>query len=184
MKYQKIVSKTSLLKSSNSSNVLLDPSSALGCSRSVKIFTLRERRKSLFKKKEKNRLHRIKIVLTREFMLDGSDDSNLPSLGILGPFILNSSVICLNSSLVSLQAFNFNYTSSHPSGHDQDEFLKALVSCPPFEEEAIMDQSLVHFWNSVFSLMIITAIFGNLAVLYIVISNRCFLFISYFPVAL
>ena len=126
------------------------------------------------KKKKKTRLHRIKIVLTREFMLDGSDDNNLPSLGILGPFILNSSVICLNSSLVSLQAFNFNYTSSHPSGPDHDEFLKALVACPPFEEEAIMDPSLVHFWNSVFSLMIITAIFGNLAVLYIVISNRYF----------
>ena len=110
-------------------------------------------------------------------MFDRTGDIN-PSPDILGPFLLNSSVICLNSSLVSLQAYNSNETSISPSPPDDEELLKALVACPPFEEEAIMRPSLVHFWNSFFSLMIITAIFGNLAVLYIVISNRyiCCLF--------
>ena len=53
---------------------------------------------------------------------------------------------------------------------EHEEFLAAAIICPSFEEEEVMEPILIHFWNSVFSIMIITAILGNLAVLYIVIS--------------
>ena len=42
-------------------------------------------------------------------MLENSEDIN-PN--ILGPFMFNSSVICVNSSLLSLQALNSSYNSS------------------------------------------------------------------------
>ena len=57
------------------------------------------------------------------------------------------------------------------SEHYHEDLLAAAILCPALEEEEeVMPQVLIHFWNSVFSLMIITAILGNLAVLYIVIS--------------
>ena len=42
-------------------------------------------------------------------MLENSEDIN-PN--ILGPFMFNSSVICVNSSLLSLQALNSSYYNS------------------------------------------------------------------------
>ena len=147
----------------------------------------------------------------------GDSENNLSE--VLGPFKLNTSIICLNTSLLHTEKTNSSYLSPSPLSkfnniktilsptsdnvqmcfnefiylcsdiyllvvifqfqHDKDdklfcseheEFLAAAIICPSFEEEEVMEPILIHFWNSVFSIMIITAILGNLAVLYIVIS--------------
>ena len=77
----------------------------------------------------------------------------------IGPIWINSTQICLNSSIMVV-----NSSASPP---DTSEIFKARVPCPVDPDQ--MEMSLVHFWNFAFTLMIITAVLGNTAVLWIVI---------------
>ena len=82
---------------------------------------------------------------------------------ILGPFKVNQTVVCFNSSL--LPEFGWK---DNPTVHLA--LLQAAVTCPPFPEEEIsMEKSLSYFWNATFTVMIIAAILGNMSVLWIVI---------------
>ena len=89
---------------------------------------------------------------------------NHSSSQILGPFRINSSILCFNSSLLPDRTINTtNYVPSH------QELLQAAVPCPSQLVTNSMEKSLVYFWNISFTLMIITAVLGNCAVLWIVI---------------
>ena len=90
-------------------------------------------------------------------------DYDTSSSQVLGPFLINSSVICFNSSLLPDRTIN---TTNYVLGHH--ELLHAAVPCPLLEINS-MKKSLVYFWNISFTLMIITAVLGNSAVLWIVI---------------
>ena len=87
--------------------------------------------------------------------------SSVPQISnILGPFFINSSVTCFNSSL--LPGWNRS-KFPHP------QLQQAVVQCPNKMDSDLMVDSLVHFWNVAFTFMIITAVGGNTAVLWIVI---------------
>ena len=102
----------------------------------------------------------------------------------LGPFIYNSSIVCLNTS----RLMNYNKANFSPSSSHQGELMRNLVTsrnnvqhsipapnhedlvqCPQDTEDD-MGKHLECFWNISFAVMIITAILGNSGVLYIVIS--------------
>ena len=83
---------------------------------------------------------------------------------VFGPFLINSSIVCLNSSLIPDWSLN---TSSFTPDHAG--LLPAAVPCPLQLDSDKMERSLVYFWNISFTLMVITAVTGNCAVLWIVI---------------
>ena len=87
------------------------------------------------------------------------------SSNIVGPFLTNSSVTCFNTSL--LPGWNSTFLL-HPPNYYQ-ELQQAAVPCPVKVDKDKMLNSLVHFWNIAFTLMIITAVGGNTGVLWIVI---------------
>ena len=109
----------------------------------------------------------------------------------LGPFIYNSSIVCLNASrLMSYNKANFSPSIS-PLGervalnlvtriyNKRNISLSApnhddLIQCPVQNTEDDMGTTVECFWNISFAVMIITAIIGNTAVLYIVISMNKF----------
>ena len=91
-------------------------------------------------------------------------DYDTSSSQVLGPFLINSSAVCFNSSFFPEQTMN---TTNHAPGHHK--LLQAAVPCPLQLDSNSMKKSLVHFWNISFTLMIITAVLGNCAVLWIVI---------------
>ena len=55
--------------------------------------------------------------------------------------------------------------------HYHTDILEAATACPG-ELEDEMGPGLLYFWNLTFATMIITAILGNVAVLYIVVSKE------------
>ena len=69
----------------------------------------------------------------------------------------------------------------HISGQYHDELFQATIHCPVqyAEENMDMDPGLIHFWNLIYALMILTAISGNWAVLYIVISKNFCHFVKF-----
>ena len=88
--------------------------------------------------------------------------------------MINNSLVCFNSSYftdenISLSAIQVSlnrfYWRSKDLSHVNTK-LQSIVVCP--DEERRMDYRLVIFWNMCFSLMIITAVLGNCAVLWIV----------------
>ena len=89
---------------------------------------------------------------------------NHSSSQVLGPFLINSSILCFHSSIFPDWTMN---TTNHVPDHQQ--LLQAAVPCPPQLGTNSMKKSLVYFWNMSFTLMIITAVLGNCAVLWIVI---------------
>ena len=78
--------------------------------------------------------------------------------------MMNSSVACFNTSL--LQGWNRSLPLSDLYHQDLHQ---ATVPCPTKMDRDRMVNSLVHFWNIAFTFMIITAVGGNTAVLWIVI---------------
>ena len=89
---------------------------------------------------------------------------------LLGPFLLNKTIICFNVSLLPKWVAE---TDSHYIGtsnnRKQYELHQAVVPCSGQMESEPMHIGLVYFWNLAFTLMIIMAIVGNCAVLWIVI---------------
>ena len=113
----------------------------------------------------------------------------------IGPFIYNSTIVCLNDPrLMSYNKANFSpsisplgeivalnlvtrisrynkrYISFLAPNHDD------LIQCPQDTDDD-MGTTVESFWNISFAFMIITAILGNTAVLYTVISMKKITFI-------
>ena len=88
---------------------------------------------------------------------------------ILGPFLINSSVTCFNASLLSA---GWNRTHLPQADVYRHELHQATIPCPIQMDNDLMVDSLVHFWNLAFTFMIITAVVGNTAVLWIVIRKN------------
>ena len=88
--------------------------------------------------------------------------------------MINNSLVCFNSSFftdenISLSAIQVSLNRIYRRSKDLslvNTKLQSIVVCP--DEERRMDYRLVIFWNMCFSLMIITAVLGNCAVLWIV----------------
>ena len=71
---------------------------------------------------------------------------------------------------------HLNFDITHLSdlsilAHYHTDILEAATACPG-ELEDEMGPGLLYFWNLTFATMIITAILGNVAVLYIVVSKE------------
>ena len=80
-------------------------------------------------------------------------DYDTSSSQVLGPFLINSSAVCFNSSLFPEQTTS---TTNHAPGHH--ELLQFAVPCPLHFDSNSMKKSLVYFWNISFTLIIITAV--------------------------
>lgn len=101
--------------------------------------------------------------------------------------MINNSLVCFNSSYftdenISLSAIQVSLNEFYWRSKDLylslvNTKLQSIVVCP--DEERRMDYRLVIFWNMCFSLMIITAVLGNCAVLWIVM--REFYIKDYLP---
>ena len=87
---------------------------------------------------------------------------------IIGPFLINNTIICFNSSLLP----DWNPSNFTHNYYYENELQEAALSCPQNVDSVIMVGTMVHFWNLAFTLMIITAVLGNTAVLWIVIRNE------------
>ena len=88
---------------------------------------------------------------------------------VLGPYLINSTITCFNTSLLP------EWDKAHLLHPDlyHHELHQAAVPCPIQMDNDLMVDSLVHFWNLAFTFMIITAVVGNSAVLWIVIRKCC-----------
>ena len=78
---------------------------------------------------------------------------NHSSSQVLGPFLINSSILCFHSSIFPDWTMN---TTNHVPDHQQ--LLQAAVPCPSQLVTNSMEKSLVYFWNISFTLIIITAV--------------------------
>ena len=73
--------------------------------------------------------------------------------------------------LLSLTQSSNNHLCFLLPAHYHTDILDAATACPG-ELEDEMGPGLLYFWNLTFATMIITAILGNVAVLYIVVSKE------------
>ena len=94
---------------------------------------------------------------------------------VLGPYLINSTITCFNTSLLP------DWDKSQLLDPDlyHHELHQAAVPCPIQMDNDLMVDSLVHFWNLAFTFMIITAVVGNTAVLWIVIRKKSDLIFIY-----
>ena len=90
-----------------------------------------------------------------------------PHSELLGPFLLNTTAICFNISLVPDWVGKTN--GNHIAIDNKQQLQRAIVPCSfPLDQDP-MSIYLVVFWNLLFTLMISIAIVGNCMVLWIVI---------------
>ena len=92
-----------------------------------------------------------------------------PHAKLLGPFLLNTTIICFNISL--LPDWVGNTDDNQVAINNKQQLQSAIVPCTSHMDQDPMSIYLVFFWNLVFTLMISIAIIGNCMVLWIVISK-------------
>ena len=86
---------------------------------------------------------------------------------LLGPFLLNTTIICFNISL--LPDWVGKTDGNHIAINNKQQLQRAIVPCNSPLDQDPMSIYLVLFWNLIFTLMISIAIIGNCMVLWIVI---------------